>query len=217
MKKFTLAKLLLFAAFAALLFALWRTNRELAIARTELLSLRRESRVLDPSEPNKLRAIEIPAFGNRQWRWKIKLPENRQFVLRWAYKDIPNDRTLPAQIDPKFNPPKFHPPEMPNDEFLLTVSAFEEKGEWKLGINTQSASHEREMDFTTVIEANDPAWLSSSGHSMRMIGGNETTFGTVDKPFELLRFRKGLYPPSTGKSGTDPNPTDGILLWIESK
>ena len=216
MKRFSLASLLLFAAVVALGTALLVTTSQLKAARIELSKLRNEIRILDPSQPKDMRAIEIPSFGRNQWRWRIKLPESEKFVLRWAYNDIPMDGSIPGQVDPRYNHPKFHAPELPNEEFILTIGAFKEESTWMLGVKTESTSLMGGADFATEMQANDSSWLEKrGGNSIHTLAGrNETSMNAVDSPFVLLRYRKGL-SPSSGVTATDPNPTDGILIWIE--
>jgi hypothetical protein len=200
----------------ALAIALFNATSQLTQARTELTKLRNEIRVLDPSEPEKMRAIEVPAFGRNQWRWRIDLPDDEKFVLRWAYNNIPADHGLPAQIDPVFNHPKFYAPELPSDEFMLLIQAFEEDGNWMFGVKTESLSGRGEMDFATEMQASDSSWLAKRGGNAihALAGKKETAVNPIDSPFVLLRYRKGL-SPAPGVSAMDPNLTDGILIWIE--
>ena len=216
MKRFSLASLLLFAAVVALGTALLVTTSHLKAARAELSKLRNEIRILDPTEPEKMRAIEIPSFGRNQWRWRIKLPDSDKFVLRWAYNDIPKDGSMPGQVDPRYNPPQFVAPDLPNDEFILTIGAIKEENTWMLGVKTESTSLMGGMDFATEMQANDSSWLAKrGGNSIHALAGRkETAVNAIDSPFVLLRYRKGL-SPSSGVTATDPNPTDGILIWIE--
>lgn len=216
MKRFSLANLLLFATIVALATALFITSSQLAKARIELSTLRNEMRVLDPSETDKMRAINVPAFGRNQWRWRIKLPENEKFVLRWAFDNIPADDSLPKNIDETYNPPMFFAPELPNDEFLLSIGALEEDGNWLLGVKTESVRGIGDMDFATEMKANDSSWLAKRGGNSihKLTGQRKTEVNPIDSAFVLLRYRKGL-SPTPGVSSMDPNPTDGILIWIE--
>jgi hypothetical protein len=218
MKRFSLATLLLVTTVIALSVALFNATSALTKARSELSKLRNEIRTLDPLETDKMRAIEIPAFGQNQWRWKIDLPDDEKFVLRWAYNDIAADDSMPTQIDPVFNHPKFHAPELPDDEFILLVSAFEQNGEWFLGVKTESASGRGEMDFATEMKANDSSWLAKRGGNgiHALAGKRKTATNPIETPFVLLRYRKGL-SPSPGVTAMDPNPTDGMLIWIEQR
>ena len=211
MKRFSLASLFLLVALVALSTALFTTTSQLTNARAELIKLRNEIRVLDPSKPNQMRAIAIPAFGRNQWRWRVDLPDNEKFVLRWAYNGIPFDKSLPIEADSSFRPPT-----LPSDEFLLSIAAVQEDGQWMLGVSTQSTSGVGEVDFTTPMNANDSTWLARRGGKSvdQLAGERETENHQVDSPFVLLRFRKAL-TPSSGVTEQDPQPTDGILVWIE--
>lgn len=216
MKRFSLATLLLIITIIALTIAFFNATSALTKARSELTTLRNELRILDPSETDKMRAIEIPAFGQSQWRWKIDLPDNEKFVLRWAYNDIPADDSMPTQIDPVFNHPKFYAPELPSDEFTLLISAHEQDGRWYLGVTTESSSGSGGMDFETEMKANDSSWLARHGGNCihALAGKQETAVNPIDTSFVLLRYRKGL-SPKPGVTAMDPNPTDGVLIWIE--
>ncbi len=107
MKRFTLSTLLLFAALIALSTALFTTSSQLSKARTELVKLRNEMRLLEPSKPDQMRAIQIPAFGRNQWRWRVDLPDEEKFVLRWAYNEIPLTRASLWRRTCPFGPPNF--------------------------------------------------------------------------------------------------------------
>ncbi len=123
---------------------------------------------------------------------------------------------MPTQIDPKYNHPKFRVPKLPNDEFILLISALEENGKWMLGVKVESSTGHGEMDFTTEMQANDSSWLAQRGGNAvhALAGQRETAVNPIDSPFVLLRYRKGL-APSPGVSAMDPKPTDGLLIWID--
>ena len=144
------------------------------------------------------------------------MPKSEKFILRWAYNDIPMDSSIPGQVDPRYNHPKFVAPELPNEEFILSIGAIKEENTWMLGVKTESTSLMGGHDFATEMQANDSSWLAKRGGNTihALAGTKETAVNAIDSPFVLLRYRKGL-SPSSGVTKTDPNPTDGILIWIE--
>ncbi len=66
------------------------------------------------------------------------------------------------------------------------------------------------------MNAKDSTWLARrGGNSVHQLAGErETEVHAADSPFVLLRFRKGLNP-SPGVTSMNPQPTDGLLVWIE--
>lgn len=216
MTRISLASCFLLLTVVALSVALYKSTADLTDARAELNLLRSELRMLDPSESDKMRAIEVPAFGRNQWRWRVDLPDDDEFVLRWAYDDIPIRDTLPTTIDPDFNPHQFRPPKLPSDEFMLLIAAVEDEGTWKLGVKAESVSQTNDFHFTVEMRSNDSSWLARRGGNTESsdFPPGETAVCPSDVPFVLLRYRKGL-APRPGITAPDPAPTDGILIWIE--
>lgn len=216
MKRFSLATLLVLAVVAALTIALWTTRSELSEKKAELMKLRKELRLLDPSQPELMRAIEVPSFGRNQWRWRVDLPDDQTFVLRWTFDGIPISNGFPPNLNSRLNGGNFVPPELPSEEFMLLVAAFEENGDWMLGVKVQSEAQGQVMSFSSPMQANDASWLARrGGNSISQFAGKfETAAHPVDSPFVLLRYRKGTSPAS-GVTAMDPNPTDGLLIWIE--
>ena len=71
------------------------------------------------------------------------------------------------------------------------------------------------MDVTVPMSGSDHTWLSKQiDYRPEFAGRNETIWGSPKTSHVLLRHRKTLPNISQG-SYLNPNPTDGLLLWIE--
>ena len=208
MKKFSLVSIFLITKIVALSIAYFSSQTRLSATRAELTKLRNDYKVLNPSRPELIRSIAIPAFKRNQWQWKIDLPDSNRYVLRIAYDDIPA-QGIPTSVLPLVSPT------LPSEEFLLTATVLNENGRWKINWRTETLSRTDEMDVTVPMSGSDHTWLLKQiDHRAEFAGRNETTWGSPEISQVLLRHRKTLPNISEG-SYLNPNPTDGLLLWIE--
>ena len=211
MKQFSILTLLLTTAIIALSISLYFARLQLSVTQSQMVVMRNELRYLDPSNPEKIRVIEIPAPGRHEWRWKIDLPNDQKFVIQVAYDNIPVDGLPPK---PKQS---FVQHELPSEELILNVSATIFDGQWEMRWQTDPTSPSVEFGITFPMNARDLSWFDrkSGGHTIHEHAGlRGTDYGEPDSPFVLLRYRKGLRSNSVLLE-TDPNPTDGLIIWIE--
>ena len=125
MKKISLVSIFLITTIVALLIAFYSSQTQLSATRAELTKLRNDYKVLNPSRPDLVRSIAVPAFKRNQWQWKIDLPDSNRYVLRMAYDDIPA-QGMPTSVLPLVSPA------LPSEEFLLTATVLNENGRWKM-------------------------------------------------------------------------------------
>jgi hypothetical protein len=205
--QFSLSTLILLFTIAALLVGLWTTSREVREARVELKKYRRDVGYLDLSDPNKVCARALRTAGNLRWEWRIYLPEKRRFRLCFLSKDIPEkgipDRGPGARTS------------LPSGEFLLKAVA--EKNlisGWAFSVSSPGTAASfgiAEEEGRWIGRA--PTWSSGVGE--------ETLSADPGAPLELLRLR--VPKSTTTKQGTlqttdhssSPQPSEGLLVWIE--
>ena len=207
MPKFSIWSLLLWLTIAALAVALVMARRELAEKTARLDTVLNEMRYLNIADDTQINAINIPGFGRKSWRWRIYLPGDRRFRLRVAFDDVPG-RGIPA------NAPDNMICELPPGESILSASLNKVNDEWELGLHAETAGRQN-FDFNTEVAGKRTEWLDKRGGCSLNLAGNSTTeSGSPDQPFVLLNYRDGL-SPRPGVTATNPNPTDGVMIWIQ--
>ncbi|TWT96995.1 hypothetical protein Pla108_27720 [Botrimarina colliarenosi] len=207
MPKFSLKTLLVLTTIVALVVTLAVTQRELADKSSQLESYRNEMRYLSISDANKINAISIPGFGRKSWRWRIHLPKDRQFRLRLAFDDIPMNG-LPENVPDKMFC------DLPPGESLLSVSLVKENGEWGVGLYSETEGRQN-FDFVAEASGKNTAWLDKRGGVSKKVAGSSSTLARPAKaPYILLSYRDAL-SPKPGETQTNPEPTDGVLVWIQ--
>ena len=204
--KFSLKTLLLVLTLVALTVLLGVTRVELAEKTAQLKEYRDEMRYLDVEDETKIHAINIPGFGRKSWRWRIYLPPDRKFRLRVAYDDVPASG-IPS------NAPDLMMCELPPGESILTATVSNESGQWRLVLYSETDGNQN-FDFATDVNGAKTDWLAKRGGcSVNVAGISSTVNAATDEPFVLVSYRDGL-SPRPGVTATNPNPTDGVILWI---
>ena len=207
MTKFSIKGLLVFLTFIALGIALVLTQRELREKTTQLDSLLQESRYLKIVDDKMIHATNLPGFGQKSWRWRVYLPPDRQFRIRVAYDNVP------ANGIPDNSPDRMIC-ELPAGESILTSNIVKENEKWFLALHSESNGVQN-FDFTNDIKGTNTNWLSKRGGcSLHVAGDSLTEVESSNEPFVLLSLRNGL-SPAPGVTAMNPNPTDGVVVWIE--
>ena len=207
MPKFTLKTILIILTFVAMAVMLVMTRIELDEKSRQLETYRNEMRYLNIDDQTKIHAINIPGIGRKSWRWRIYLPPNRKFCLRAAFDNVPN-RGLPE------NAPNFTMCDLSSGESILSVNVIKENDSWGLALYEEQNGRST-FDLVADINGAETDWLNKRGGCQESVAGRSSTLAAVaDEPFILLSYRDGLSPKS-GVTATNPNPTDGIVLWIE--
>jgi hypothetical protein len=206
-KTFSLSTLLFLFTIIALAILVLVANSELQTKNAELAKYRVILRIFEVVDASKIHAIEIPGFGNRQWRWRIDLPDDRIYRIWIACDNISRDN-FPTPS------PNTTLVKLPNEEFLMTVGLVKYEGKWGIHFNGTTTDGSSLFDFTNELQASNTTWLDRSGQSGGAAGSSETAIGDPDEPFELLRYRDGLtVSPQFATDG--PGPADGVLVWLE--
>ncbi|QDT04910.1 hypothetical protein K227x_33070 [Rubripirellula lacrimiformis] len=206
--------MLLLTGLIAIAISHLRTSTELAHVQSELTQLRNDSTILDADDDSMIHAIALPTYGPLQWRWKIQLPRDGTYRLRYAFDNIP-ESGFPAKsqaIDGAFLD-AYAKPLQGGVPFTLDVGIFQDaSGVWQF----QTDNGQRGPRFPI---HHHPAWLDrkeSVGWGFRVYGKNQTVSSDSDMPRMLFSGRKSKMLPG-GASTVEMNPTDGLLIWIERK
>jgi len=120
---------------------------------------------------------------------------------------------VPLKGLPK-NPPDNVQCELPVGESILSAAIRKETDAWGLALYSETNGSQN-FDFTPDINGQNTAWLAKRGGCSQRVAGNSVTkIGDNGEPFILVSYRDGL-SPRPGVTATNPNPTDGVILWIE--
>ena len=181
----------------ALLLA-FLSYRETQQLRVENQTLRVKLGALDIKDPKKMYARAAETLGDREWRWRFYVPRKHWFRLHTILEKIP----ISGLIDG--NSGSF---ELDAGEYEIQVAA--KKG--KAGI----------CDVVIVPPKGRTIFSIEEAHAQWIIGGSFDTSGVTEttseyepgNPIEFLRLRQSM--KISNGSMTDPNPCDGLLIWMQ--
>ena len=210
---FSISTLLLVTALMACSISHFLTSRKLADTKAALTALRNDSLVLDADDDARIHVIALPTYGPLQWRWKMQLPTEGEYRLRFSIEQIP-ESGLPAQstvITDVFHDSNLDP--LPGGiPFNLQVAFFKDgDGVWRF-----TASNEERGAFERIDDP--PPWLNSTkmeGWATTTAGADSTTSSSADGPLLLVTKRKLRVNPGSGVLSIDKSPTDGLAVWVE--
>ena len=210
--RFTIATALLVTALIAVSISHLQTSIQLFRVKAELTALRNDVTVLDADDESMIYAVALPTYGPLQWRWKIQLPRDGTYRLRYALDQIP-ESGLPQNsqaIDDAFLD-SYAKPLQGGVPFTFDVGVFKDANDtWQF--QTDNGPRGPRIPIR-----NHPAWLDEKttvGWGSTVFGTNQTVSADRDSPLLLLRHRKSKTLPSGGIT-VDMAPTDGLLIWIE--
>lgn len=214
MPRFTIATTLLLTAIVAISISHLRTSTELARVKSDLRVLRNDLIILDADDDSMIHAIALPTYGQMQWRWKVQLPRDGGYRLRYAFDQIP-ESGFPATsnaVDSALLDSRAKPIQG-GESFNLDIGVFKDAGGvWQF--ETDNGSRGIRMPIR-----NHPAWLDKNttfGWGSHVFGTNQTVSSDDQPTLMLLRRRKSKSLPG-GASTVDLEPTDGLLIWIERR
>jgi hypothetical protein len=206
--QFSLATLLWLTTLAACLVALWSMYRELRQARNELRAARDEVQVyrgemgyLDVSDPNKVYAHGIRTVETNKWSWRVHVPDKPNYRLCVATKRIPAEGIPPCNGSLS---------SLDSGEVLVDASAgASPDGKWRVTVKVTKRSGLGSVAYTVGTDMN-PLAGATQGRSV-----DETSQECLNpgSPLVLLRWREAK--KRQGSVDWDPQPCDGIMIWIE--
>ena len=214
--QFSLRHLLILTVFVGLIISHLMTSLRLREADQEIAKLRAETARLGEIDPEKVNIVSVPSLDPLVWKWRIFLPRGASFRIRQAFEDIPVTG-LPPSSGAYVSA---WSPETPEEGILVTVQmARNVKGDFDLwfeegrGASTMDTGLRVASTLGTVDGETFEEWRSKAPSTIRE-GGGETVVIDPSETIVLLRSR----PSKRSESGAwtrDPDPTPGIMLWLE--
>jgi hypothetical protein len=209
--KFTITTLLLLTALIAVGLSHCKTSRELSHVRSELTALRNDLAVLDVKDESQIHAIALPTYGPMQWRWRVQLPDEGTYRLRYSFEQIPvSGLPSTSTSDDHAFIDQYAKPLAGATPFLFSLGIFEDaKGRWQIKTDVRGRGSTRPIE-------DPPGWLNAGSFvnwSVNVLGNNKTVTADNDRELILLKYRKGKRVP--GGVTVDTQPTDGMMFWIE--
>ncbi len=211
--RFSITTLLLVTALISFAVSHFLVSRKLADTKAALTALRNDALVLDADDSSLIHVIALPTYGPLQWRWKMQLPTEGEYRLRYSIEQIP-ETGLPSQstvIADVFHDSNLEP--LPGGiPFNLRVAFFKDgNGVWHFTASNGDRGAFNRIDIP-------PPWLESTtmgGWGSSIAGGDSTTSSSADGPLLLVTKRKLRTDPGSGVSIVDKSPTDGLAVWVE--
>jgi len=195
--QFSLRKLLLSIAVVVLILSHALSSYRLWVTSNELQELKRRHGILVVEDDSRAQALKIDLQQPFAWRWRVYLPEGRQYQVCATTDDIA-EQGLPTDRGGLGLPPGEH-------EITVKVQR-NERGEWMLGLYKDGVTSEQK------IPEGHTDWLESPSGSGATFVSSLSFEPTA--PCELLRLR-ALVPQPNGSSAPPTGPSDGLLVWVE--
>ncbi len=209
--KFSLFALVLLTAVVCLGISHFSVSRRNARLESELSELRSQMGLLQAADDGQIYATALPTYGPLQWRWRVQLPIEGRYRIKYAFEQVPVSG-LPTNSkahDSVFLDPRRKP--IPGGEpFILAIALFKDDNDsWKVTVDANSG-----RSSTWPIRNPPEALGSSNGWTSKVYGKNETISAPNTEPLTLLSYRRAKELPND-RITVDMNPTDGIMFWIE--
>ena len=208
----SLASILLLTTLVALAISHVITSQKLVRVQNEMNALFVELRPFGSQTGDRMFARLLPTQSPQMlWRWKIQLPEKGMYRLRSLIGDAPATGypRIGGANDPIFQDKDFLLLDGGSPSLLsVQISNYNKSGKWEILAKTP----DRELCLPIV---NIAPWLvQRTGYTITEgMDEMKTESADVGQPLQLIRMRKAA--SVSGAVSPDPNPTDGILLWIE--
>jgi hypothetical protein len=192
--RFSLKSLIVTVAVVGLILSLYIVYHRLGAATRELRVLRNELGHLNVTDEQAISFISVPQHEDLKWRWRIRLPKNRKYLLCFKTTGITDDllsgSTCAFFVDG-------------GEEFSLTVNCHrDQRGEWNITAMT-SKGHSQGLGF---LGPTHRMWMEGEATCGFTISGRQETVSVQPSgPAQLLRLRIRHGGVETG---------DGVLVWI---
>jgi hypothetical protein len=202
--------LLLLVTIACMAVAMWVTARELWTLRAENQQYRDESGYLTISDPKRLHVIQVPTTDADTWRWRLFVPDDREFRLHLQVGNVPAIGY--AGCSGLSSP-------LPAGEYTVLASIardIEGTRVLRVGLGDRGS-------MTAGMEGKRGDWIDREmNYSTSSSAVGKTQFIEPGEPLELIRLRaqelvEVKHPDGsvTKQAVTPKGPADGFLIWIE--
>ena len=193
--------LLLIVAILALCIRLWQTNAELESVKPELEQLRAESGVLNVEDPDSFNVIQVPTDAVYTWRWRVRIPDDRDCTLVCIAGKIPTSGVLTK----KWMYTTMNVGSMTEREVVLDISV----AKTFRGVYGITASYNNRSYILVEYDDGPPPWLAGKiQYSVEVAGDGKTEVFDADSRAPILRLR------STTTGGETHG--EGILVWLST-
>lgn len=220
--KFSTTALLALVAIVAAWFSNFLSHKKLARTQEQLRVLRELYGELDVTDPTVLHSLQLPSSAyqdeaSQVWRWQVYLPADKSYMLQARYGDqVGLTGSPPSEADSRGTNLILSGEEF-SDPFVLTFTARQQQnGRLLLALETQSsndsspAQTQVQLNGETISNA---SWIFESLGFSQPLARPQETRRHASGPFILLRLRKA--EDSGGGWANDPDPTSGLVVWLE--
>jgi len=219
--RFSLRGLLAATAFLAVVVShvntslnLRRTERTIAQQHAELKRMRNELGVFDVEERNKAHVLFVRQMDEKAWRWRVYLPSQRRYMMKWAIDDVP-DKGLASQWEGQ----QFQV--LGRDDLTFTFDVFLRKGadgKWRWFLRRTGPGSSGEL--TCDAAADHPLIAPSQPISGRIEcgGAGQVTLSDPNEPLVLFRYQfipQAEYEAAQAQGQQPAGTFPGIIVWIE--
>lgn len=205
--RFSLRSFLLALFVLALAASHFYTSWKLNDARREILMLRNELGFLTIVDPDRLNLIQTPKKGWHTWR--VYVPPGARYTLWGAAAQIP------ATGHPHAGQTELLSVELPEGEFTLKARVERLTNEWKRAVDLSRGGgamigvRDDEMRNWAESTQGMKEWTTMRGEKgVEMFGRDES--------FDLVREHEWKAKGNAPIPRTAPNPSYGMLLWVEA-
>jgi hypothetical protein len=184
-----------------------RLNEKLNESHRENEKLQAELGQLVVTDPAILHVVAIPSYEATTWRWRLHVPADGRYRIRLATHEIPETGipTSPHVLD------------LNGGESELTAAIRKDRNDdWAMNmiVTQRSANGSSSQRQSLPMAPEHSKWVAeSSGSSTSQAGASRTDSMTPGEPMVLLRHRI-MRALGDGSSGTVPEPSDGVMIWI---
>ncbi|HJT33641.1 MAG TPA: hypothetical protein VJ783_16465 [Pirellulales bacterium] len=201
--RFSLRTFLVVLITATLVASNFFTAWQLGQLREENSQLRKELGRLEVTDPKKINIIAVPTYEDMLWRWRIYMPEGHSLRLCESAQDVPQNG-FPEHFGSSG-------PLQPGEYLLTAAIRRDRNGQWQITVaGPQSSSSFGIADEHAAWLVDNPGWETAQA------GSGAAEVYDPDQPFTLLRVRS-FKRVSPNSSTSNPEPTDGVLLWIKKE
>ena len=208
--RFSIATMLLVSALIACSISHFVVSWELATTKKALTALRNDALVLDADDDKLLHVIALPTYGELQWRWRLQLPSEGTYRLRYAIDEIPC-YSLPENSQPVNRVfVRSDGSNLSGVSFVLEIGIFKDgDGVWQFSATNGDSGRIAPIK-------SPPKWLDSktaTGWGSFVTGTGRTKSSSSTDALTLLSLRRSK---KIGNASTvDESPADGLVVWVE--
>lgn len=193
---FSLLTVLLVTAIVALSIVVAKLYVELKPLRAQLKQLRDEVGELSVEDESKVYAISVRTADDFTWKWRVWIPEGRQYLLHYTSESIP-----------KQGYPRSH-------GTITIVRAGEMWIEYRITRGPRSGKMTDKLSASTgsSVGSSEQSWVDSRSVSTGDGVGRSTT---EFEPDEVVLLNRHRVSTTVNSSSMVEDPSQGFMVWLE--